>query len=111
MVGLKYDTGKPMMSLIPPEAEEALAWVLTFGTKKYEAENYREGIHFSRILSAAYRHLNKYRRGDFIDDESKLPHLWHSFCCIAFLIVYESDPKKYGEFNDLFFYRPEQNHK
>ena len=42
--GLKFDNGKPNMSLIPPAAafEEASVW--TYGEKKYTAYNWYKGI-------------------------------------------------------------------
>lgn len=108
MSGIKYDTDKPIMSLIPGEVELALAHVLTYGAKKYNAENWRGGINYNRVLSACYRHLNAYRRGEEFDDESELPHLWHAVCNLAFLITYESDKEKYKTFNDLWAYNNER---
>lgn len=33
--GLKYDSGKPRLDLVPPEAVMALGYVLTYGAEKY----------------------------------------------------------------------------
>ncbi len=39
-----------------------------------------------RYLAAAMRHINAYRAGEMLDQESGLPHLAHAMCCLAFLI-------------------------
>ena len=57
MAGTKNDIGKLRMDLIPLEAEEALATVLTHGAKKYGDHNWRGGIQYHRIYGAMRRHL------------------------------------------------------
>ena len=39
MNGLKYDEGKPMLDLIPPEAIIAIGKVMTYGAMKYGPNN------------------------------------------------------------------------
>ena len=86
-VGRKDDSNKPMMDLIPPKAELALAQVLTFGAVKYGAWNWSMVDDMDRrYLAAAMRHINAYRQGEVMDQESGLPHLAHAMCCLAFLI-------------------------
>lgn len=87
--GTKHDQGKLRMDLIPPEAERALAEVLTYGANKYEDRNWEKGIKYSRIYAALRRHLLAWVEGEEIDPESKLSHLSHAFCCLAFLVTYE----------------------
>lgn len=85
--GRKDDNDKPMMDLIPPKAELALAQVLTFGAQKYGAWNWSQVDDLERrYLAAAMRHINAYRAGEVMDQESGLPHLAHAMCCLAFLI-------------------------
>ena len=55
--GKKYDTGKLRMDLIPPEAERALAAVLTMGAEKYGPNNWR-GVEPERYEAALRRHLD-----------------------------------------------------
>jgi hypothetical protein len=83
--GLKFDSEKPRMDLLDPLFLEAVAEVLTFGAKKYSAHNWRNGIHVSRLIAAAYRHLGAINRGEDIDPESGKPHTAHLGCCIQFL--------------------------
>ena len=90
--GRKDDSGKPRMSLIPARAEKLLAEVLTFGAEKYGPENWREVDDAGRrYVDAAMRHVNAYRRGEELDEESGKPHLAHAMCCLAFLLELDSD--------------------
>ena len=90
-LGLKYDAGKLRYSLIPPEATKALAQVLTFGAEKYAPNSWQTVPNGKeRYLDAAIRHLEAYRSGELIDDESSLPHLAHLLCNIAFLTHLEA---------------------
>lgn len=88
--GEKFDAGKLRMSLVPPEALIEIAKVLTFGENKYpKRNNWRFGMAWSRPLDAAYRHINKWQRGEIIDDESLEHHLAHAIVNLMFLLVYE----------------------
>ena len=83
--GQKYDQAKPPMALLDPAFLEEVANVLGFGANKYAAHNWRNGIQYSRLISAAYRHLGAINRGEDIDPESGLPHAGHLGCCVMFL--------------------------
>lgn len=83
--GTKHDQEKPRMDLLDPEFLEGVASVLTFGAKKYSANNWRSGISYSRLIAAAYRHLGAIQKGEDTDGESSLPHVYHLACCIQFL--------------------------
>lgn len=83
--GVKHDQDKPPMYLLDPEFLEGVAKVLGFGADKYNAHNWRNGIKYSRLISAAYRHLGAINRGEDIDAESGLPHVYHLGCNVMFL--------------------------
>lgn len=83
--GTKYDQEKPRLDLLDPDAVEGLAKVLTFGAKKYDAHNWRNGIVYSRLMAALHRHLLAIQRGEDFDAESGLPHIDHLGCCWMFL--------------------------
>lgn len=87
--GTKYDAGKPKMELLSPIALTEIAKVLTFGSIKYQAHNWRKGISWSRVLGAALRHLMAFINGEDKDPESGLSHLAHASCCLMFLLEYE----------------------
>ena len=83
--GLKFDQHKPRMDLLDPEFLEGVAHVLTFGARKYDAHNWRNGIAFSRLIGAIYRHIGAINRGEDSDPESGMPHIWHVGANIQFL--------------------------
>ncbi len=85
-IGLKFDTGKPPLSLIDRYALERIADVLAFGADKYEAHNWRKGLSQSRLIDAALRHLFAYADGEDLDSESGLSHLAHAGCCVVFAL-------------------------
>jgi len=87
--GIKHDDGKLRMDLIPPEAINALAEVLTYGVDQYGERNWERGIQYSRIYAAVQRHLWAWWGGGDIDEESGIHHLHHALCGLAFLITYE----------------------
>lgn len=88
--GKKFDDEKPRMDLLPQAALLGIAEVLTFGANKYGDHNWRGGIAYSRLIAAAYRHLGAFNDGEDLDGESKLSHLKHLGCCVAFLIEQEA---------------------
>ena len=83
--GIKYDQDKSRIDLIDAEFLEGLGHVLRFGANKYAAHNWRSGIAYSRLIGAAYRHLGAINRGEDIDPESGLGHVYHLACCVMFL--------------------------
>lgn len=84
--GIKHDQEKPRLDLLPYEALEQVAKVLTFGASKYGKANWSNGIEHSRLLAAAMRHLGKYSEGENVDPESGLPHIAHATCNLVFLL-------------------------
>ena len=89
--GMKFDNGKLLYSLIPPETLKALAEVLTFGANKYAKDNWKlveDGK--ERYLNALMRHLEAYRSGEFTDPESGFSHLSHCLCNLSFMHYLET---------------------
>lgn len=82
--GLKFDKEKPDFDLIEPEFEEGIARVLTYGAKKYAANNWQK-IESRRYRSALRRHWSAYRKGERFDEETGESHLYHIACCLMFL--------------------------
>ena len=83
--GKKYDGDKLRYDLVPSEAEEAIARVLTQGAKKYGDRNWEEGLDVSRLYAALRRHLAKWWRGQNHDEESGDHELAHVLCNAAML--------------------------
>lgn len=89
MEGRKDDHEKLKMDLIPPEAIEALAAILSDGAKRYGERNWEKGMNWGRVYAAALRHLFSWWKGENKDPESGFSHLWHALCCVSFLVTYE----------------------
>lgn len=84
-VGLKFDVGKTDYDLIPAEALEGIANVFTYGAGKYGPENWKHVTPVKRYLSAAFRHVQAWRKGQTNDEESGLLHLDHAITNLIIL--------------------------
>lgn len=87
--GLKYDDKKPPMDLLSPKAMTEIAKVMGFGAVKYNKNNWKAGIEWSRIIGAALRHIEAFNDGQDKDPETGLSHIAHASCCLMFLLEYE----------------------
>lgn len=90
----KHDTGKPQLSLVPPEIIEAVGRVRTFGNKKYKDPTSWRKVEPRRYKDALMRHLVEYLRDENSkDEESGLNHLEHVACNVALLLEFLRDKK------------------
>jgi len=78
---------KLRVDLVPPEAIEAIAQVLTFGCSKYEDRGWEKGMTKDELLGSMGRHLLAYQKGELYDKESHLSHLKHALSRLAFLVT------------------------
>lgn len=91
-IGLKLDSGKAMLSLIPPSLIFEVGKVLTYGANKYAPNNWRYVENAEqRYKDALLRHLFSYLNGEENDEESGLSHLSHVATNVAFLIEFKND--------------------
>ena len=89
MTGIKYDSEKPDYSLIPPNALEDVAKVLTHGAQKYDRNNWQHLENLdNRYFAAAQRHLWALRRGETSDPETGIHHAAHAICCMMFMVEF-----------------------
>jgi len=86
--GVKHDQGKLRLDLLPFDAINEVAAVLTFGAKKYGDRNWEKGISYSRCFGAALRHLFAWFRGEDRDPESGLSHLAHAACNTLMILAF-----------------------
>jgi len=93
--GLRYNEGKLRMDLIPPEADEELAKILTKGAKKYAPRNWELGMKWSTCVASLKRHLLAWEKGEDLDPETGESHMSHILCNAAFLVTYIQ--RKIGE--------------
>lgn len=84
--GTKFDSGKPRTDLLSPIALIELSKVLEFGSRKYDAHNWRKGIQSSRLIGAALRHTLAYLGGEDTDSETGISHAAHAMCCFMFIL-------------------------
>ena len=96
--GIKYDSEKPKMNLLPPKAIVEISKVLTFGAEKYDAENWRKLDDLqNRYTAGALRHIFAHMDGEDLDPETNLSHLAHAMCCLLFKLEIELENAKIEE--------------
>ena len=96
--GIKYDSEKPKMNLLPPKAIVEISKVLTFGAEKYDAENWRKLDDLqNRYTAGALRHIFAHMDGEDLDPESGMSHLAHALCCLLFKLEIELENAKIEE--------------
>jgi hypothetical protein len=88
--GVKHDTGKPDLVLLPFDALLAVGRVFTFGAAKYQdrSDNWsrvEEGR--DRYASALLRHVAAWRCGEAHDSETGEHHLAHASACALILLA------------------------
>jgi hypothetical protein len=87
--GIKFDAGKPRMSLL---AYGPLAWLsraMEQGLLKYTRGNWQQLTgedNRYRMIDALGRHVGKFIGGEWLDQESKLPHLAHAMANCMMLL-------------------------
>jgi hypothetical protein len=92
--GIKFDTGKPEYGLIPPNALEEIAKVLTYGAQKYSRDNWKQVPDKERrYFDAMQRHIWAHKRGEVNDPETGMNHLAHAACCILYLAEFDLSPE------------------
>lgn len=84
--GVKHDSNKSPMDLLPFDSLDEIAKVLAFGEIKYAAGNWANGISTRRLISATMRHILQFNSGEDNDPESGLSHLAHAGCNIVFAL-------------------------
>ena len=95
--GIKHDGDKIRMDLLPFEALEAVAEVLTRGTRKYSDNGWQTVENGERrYLAALLRHLAARERGEMTDPESGLLHAAHMAADALFILWFEIQKKNKG---------------
>jgi hypothetical protein len=86
--GTKHDQGKAPWHLFPWDAAHEVVRVLDFGAQKYQERNWEGGIAYSRLFSAAQRHLQSwFQDREDADPETGISHLAHAGCCVLFALA------------------------
>ena len=98
--GVKFDMGKPRWDLLPGDAIEEIAKVLSYGAQKYKERNWEAGMPWHRPFGACMRHMWAWWRGEENDADTGINHLAHAGCGVLFLLSYTL--RKMDKFDDRF---------
>lgn len=79
---------KTMFQLFDPHFYEGVSKILTLGAQKYKPNNWINGNReeYSRAVES---HWNEYKKGNKIDDESGMSHLYHVACNLMFIDYFD----------------------
>lgn len=103
---------KTPIELIPPQFIEGIAEVLLHGANKYAKNNWMRGMSWNTVYGGIQRHLNAFYRGEEIDPESGLPHLYHAGCGLMFLSTYAHVAREqYASLDDRVFIFKKEDHE
>lgn len=69
-----------------PHLIEGVGKVLGFGAQKYAAFNWCKGTPSMKLCGSLYRHLLAIQKGELIDPESEIHHIYHVACEVMFLM-------------------------
>lgn len=97
--GIKYDTDKNRLDLLPTLALEEVGRVYSIGARKYTDRNWEKGLKFSRIFGALLRHLFAWWRGEKYAQDDGQHHLASVVWCGLTLLHYDL-LKQYQKFDD-----------
>lgn len=88
--GVKADEGKAPWHLLPYDALAECVDVLRQGAEKYAPRNWEQGMMYSRLFSAAMRHMTAWWQHDeTCSEDMKRHHLAHAAIDLLFLLSYE----------------------
>lgn len=98
--GRKFDGGKLRYDLVPVLAFEDQVKGLTYGTIKYDDDNWINVPNGrKRYLAAAMRHLQEYRKGNLWDEEQGIHHLSAAINNFSFIV--EKDLRGWEDVQEL----------
>lgn len=99
--GLRYNTNKVRMDLLPPFALQEIAKVFTYGAEKYTIrdketgkvlvpgdDNWKKGLGWMGVIASAKRHIEAWVSGEDTDKESSLFHIAHAATNLMFLLEF-----------------------
>lgn len=73
--GLRFNSGKIRVDLIPWEWILGLAHLLTRGAVKYAPRNWEKGLSWGDTMASLKRHLLAWERGEDYDEETGSHHM------------------------------------
>ena len=88
--GARKEKKLAQYALIPVDALEELAKVFGYGAEKYSENEWRQGMPWSWNLSAVFRHIAAFQKGEKVDPESGLHPLAHAMAHLTMLHTYDT---------------------
>ena len=88
--GTRHNIGKLRYDLLPSNAVKDIVQVFTYGSKKYDDNNWKKGMNWSIVYGSLSRHLAEYNNGEDYDPESGELHMAHVATNAIFLLEYYS---------------------
>lgn len=96
---LKNKMAKPRFNLVPANAHLNIVKILEYGATKHGPHAWRK-YPIGAFVNAIARHLNAIQRGEWVDDETGLPHVAHISCSCMFLDeIAAKDPEALKEWD------------
>lgn len=83
--GIKYDESKVDWNLLPLDVIQDVGLVFMHGAKKYSPDNWKHVEPKERYFAATLRHLTAHQSGEYIDNDSGLPHIHHAIASLLIL--------------------------
>lgn len=99
--GHRYNTSKPSVELLVPEAMLETAKVWSYGAKKYTPNNWRGGLAITSILGCIMRHTFAILKGEDIDPETECMHAAHIICNCQ-MLIYFFKTEQYEQLDDRY---------
>jgi hypothetical protein len=93
LAGIKETKDKLLWTLLPFKQLEYVVQVMMFGAKKYSKDNWKH-CNPEDYKEACMRHLTAFFNGEWLDQESNLPHLAHLICNALFLLWFKDNEKR-----------------
>lgn len=89
---LRHNHGKLQYDLLDPFAVQELVRVFTKGAEKYERNNWKRGMKWSKMIASAKRHLAAFEAGEDFDPELGTYHLanaaWNLLGVVSFYKIF-----------------------
>lgn len=80
-------TDKVPLGLVPGTTMAYLAVAHLEGDLKYGRVNWREaGIRTMIYVDACYRHIEKFKNGEYADPQTQVPHLANALACLSIIV-------------------------
>ena len=85
---VRDNDGKVRWDLLPYDALNSVADVLSDGAGEHGDRNWEKGFPWTSVFASLMRHMSAWLLGEDLDGKSGKPHLAHAACNILFLLAF-----------------------